>query len=399
MVKTGIIWSDQYIKYNLGEGHPMNPKRLIIPYQLFKSLSLFDLPDFHFFTPSPATDSEILLFHTFNYLKTMKELSKAGKGVQLRLGLGTGDCPVFPEMHEASSLVVGGALEGVKRIQSGDVQQAFALLGGLHHAFAEKATGFCYYNDVVISIKYLQQKYGIERVLYIDTDVHHGDGVLQAFYEDKNVLGVSLHESPRFLFPGTGFTDEIGKGLGLGYTINIPLFPGTWNELYIMTFENIIPCIWEEYDPEFVIWQCGADGHYRDILGHLALTTELYSYLGKRIAELSQDCSAQGRLLLLGGGGYTPDSVARVWLASLVGVTGITIPTDSPSDWIDFCLQKYGIEVNPQLKDPPLDWKKLDGYPFIEEEIIEATQQSINYLKSLLRLVPDWKACEPFFQT
>ncbi|UCG90446.1 MAG: hypothetical protein JSU57_01570, partial [Candidatus Heimdallarchaeota archaeon] len=113
---------------------------------------------------------------------------------------------------------------------------------------------------------------------------------------------------------------------------------------------------------------------------------------------LSRKCSAQGRLLLLGGGGYTPDSVARVWLASLAGITGITLPKDSPSEWMDFCLQKYGIEVSPNLTDQPLDWKKLNGYPFIEEEIIEATQQSINYLKSLLRPVPDWKSCEPFLQ-
>lgn len=398
MVKTGIIWSDQYLEYNLGEGHPMNPKRLIIPFQLLKSLELFENPEIQVLTPTPAMDSDILLYHSLPYLKAMKALSEAGGGIRSRMGLGSGDCPVFPEMHEAARLVVGGALEGVKRIQNGDVQQAFAILGGLHHAFAERAAGFCYYNDIVIAIKYLQQEYGIERVLYIDTDVHHGDGVLHAFYGDKKVLGISIHEAGRFIFPGTGHHDEIGENDGLGYTINIPLFPGTWDELYMMTFENIIPCIWEEYDPEFIIWQCGADGHYQDFLGHLALTTKLYSYLGKRIAELSRQGSAQGRLLLLGGGGYNPDSVARVWLAILAGITDISISTDSPSEWVEFCLEKFNTEVSPHLIDPPLEPKKLDGYPFIEDEILEATHESIRYLKKVLSGIPDWESCEKYFQ-
>ena len=398
VVKTGVIWSDQYLEYNLGEEHPMNPRRLQIPYQLFKSLGLFDLPDIQILTPSPATDSDILLYHSLPYLKAMKALSEAGGGARLRMGLGTSDCPVFPEMHEAARLVVGGALEGVKRIQNGDVQQAFAILGGLHHAFSERAAGFCYYNDVVIAIKYLQQEYGMERILYLDTDVHHGDGVLSAFYGDKTVLGISTHESGQFLFPGTGHHDEIGESDGLGYTINIPFFPGTWDELYIMTFENIVPCIWETFDPEFVIWQCGADGHYHDFLGHLALTTNLYSYLGKRIAELSRQGSTQGKLLLLGGGGYNPDSVARVWLAILAGIADISLPTESPSGWVEFCQETFNMEVSPQLIDSPLEPKKLDGYPFIEDEILEATYESIRYLKKVLIDIPDWKSCEKFFQ-
>lgn len=398
MIKTGIIWSDQYSEYNLGEGHPMNPKRLIIPYKLLESLNLFKIPEIRIFTPQPATDSDLLLFHSLKYIEAMKTLSKIGGGARRRLGLGTGDCPVFSEMHESSCLVVGGALEGAKRIQCGDVQQAFSLLGGLHHAFAERAAGFCYYNDVVITIKYLQQEYGMERILYIDTDVHHGDGVLQAFYEDNSVLGISLHESGQFIFPSTGFADEIGRNEGKGYTINVPLFPGTWDELYIQTFESIIPCIWEKYDPEFVIWQCGADGHFRDVLGHLALTTKLYSYLGKRIAELSRRGCAQGRLLLLGGGGYNPDSVARVWLAILASITGISLPTESPLEWVDFCHQNFDFEVNHLLEDTPLNPKKLDGYPFIEDEIEEANKQTLHFLRKMLLDVPVWEKCRQFLQ-
>ncbi|MHA1215505.1 MAG: acetoin utilization protein AcuC [Candidatus Hodarchaeales archaeon] len=393
MIKTGIIWDDKYLSFNLGEGHPMNPKRLDIPFTLLKTLNVFSRPDITLYEPVPASDEEIELFHSHKYIESMKELSEAGRGYNFRYGLGTGDCPVFPEMHEVSALIVGGALEGVRRIQSGEVNQAFSLLGGLHHAFAEKAAGFCYYNDVVVAIKYLQKVYGLKRILYIDTDVHAGDGVLDAFYSEKGVLGISMHESPQFIFPGTGLSDETGEGSGLGYSINIPLYPETWDELYSDIFEKIIPCIWKKYDPEFVIWQCGADGHYKDVLGHLALTTNLYSYLGKRIAELSRNCSAQGKLLLLGGGGYNPDSVARVWLSILAAISDIEVPEDSPEEWVDFCEKKYNLGVSSKLKDPVIDPKKIEKRNLIKE----ANRQYLEVLKEELEDVSIWDSCKNSF--
>ncbi len=389
MKKTGIVWSDQFTKYNLGEGHPMNARRLDIPYQLYRNLDFHDNQSFVEFSPSEASEDDLLRYHSKNYIKMVKSLSKAGDGYYGRYGLGTGDCPVFPEMHESSSLIVGGTLEGIKRIMNNDVDQAFSLMAGLHHAFEERAAGFCYYNDAVIAINYLQEEHGIERVLYIDTDVHHGDGVLNAFYSSRNMLGISFHESPQFLFPGTGLSDEIGKGEGLGYTINVPLFPGTWDELFIDLFEKIVPCIWREYDPEFIIWQCGADGHFGDILGHLNLTTNLYNFLGKRIAELSDNCSANGRLLLLGGGGYNPDSVARVWMATLAGISGISLPEVSPQGWIDYCKKTYQIDVSSKLNDNKLDPLKIERHSLIEE----ANSQYLQVLKEELLEVGVWNPC------
>ncbi len=389
MTKTGIIWSDQFTKYNLGEGHPMNARRLDIPYQLYKSLDFLNNPSFVEYTPVEASEDDILRYHSKNYIKMVKSLSKAGDGYYGRYGLGTGDCPVFPEMHESSSLIVGGTLEGIKRIMNKDVHQAFSLMAGLHHAFEERAAGFCYYNDAVVAINYLQEEYEMKRVLYIDTDVHHGDGVLDAFYSNKNVLGVSIHESPQFLFPGTGLSDEIGNEDGLGYTINIPLFPGTWDELYIDLFERTIPCIWKEYDPEFIIWQCGADGHFGDILGHLNLTTNLYNYLGNRISELSNNGSADGRLLLLGGGGYNPDSVARVWMATLAGISGITLPEYSPKEWIDYCKKTYEVDVSPKLNDIKLDPLKIERHALINE----ANSQYLQVLKEELVEAGKWNIC------
>jgi acetoin utilization protein AcuC len=389
MKKTGIIWSDQFTKYNLGEGHPMNARRLDIPYQLYKNLDFRNNQSIVEFTPLEASEEDLLRYHSKNYIKMVKSLSKAGDGYYGRYGLGTGDCPVFPEMHESSCLIVGGTLEGTKRIMNKEVDQAFSLMAGLHHAFEERAAGFCYYNDAVVAINYLQEECGIERVLYIDTDVHHGDGVLNAFYSSKNVLGLSIHESPQFLFPGTGLSDEIGKEEGVGYTVNIPLFPGTWDDLYIDLFERSIPCIWTEYDPEFIIWQCGADGHFGDILGHLNLTTNLYNYLGKRISELSNTSSAKGRLLLLGGGGYNPDSVARVWMATLAGITGTTLPESSPQEWIDYCKSTYQLEVSPKLTDEKLDPKKIERHALIEE----ANSQYLQVLKEELQEVGEWGQC------
>ncbi|MFX0087069.1 MAG: acetoin utilization protein AcuC [Candidatus Hodarchaeota archaeon] len=392
--EAGIVWSNRYTEFNLGDSHPMNPKRLLVPYELFNCLGILNATSLRIFTPSPASDSEILLFHNPEYLEAMKELSAEEGGYQLNMGLGTGDCPVFPEMHESSRLVVGGALEGARRIQNGDVKLAFSLLGGLHHAFANRAAGFCYYNDVAITIRYLQKEYSINRILYIDTDVHAGDGVLDAFYNENSVLGISFHESPQFIFPGTGFSNEIGEGDGIGYTINFPLYPGTWDDLYIRLFEQIIPCIWETYNPEFVIWQCGADGHFRDILGHLTLTTQLYLYLGRRIMELSKKSTAKGKILMLGGGGYNPDSVARVWLASFAGVTGFELPKESPIGWIDYCQREFGIKASLQIQDDPIDPRRIEQHTLIEE----ANNQYLQVLKEELKNTSTWSQCNKFLQ-
>ena len=393
MKKTGFIWSDQYTKYTLGEEHPMNTKRLDVPYQLFRHLKFVEDNIVEVFTPSAAMESDLLRFHSERYIKMVKALSKAGDGYYGRFGLGTGDCPVFPEMHDVSSLIVGGTLEGAKRIMNGDIHQAFSLMAGLHHAFAERAAGFCYYNDAVIAIKMLQEEYGLERILYIDTDVHHGDGVLYAFNDSSDVLGISIHESPQFLFPGTGLSDEIGDHEGLGYSINLPLFPGTWDELYTNLFERVVPCIWQEYNPEFVIWQCGADGHFGDILGHLNLTTNLYNYLGRRIRELSENCSAQGRLLLLGGGGYNPDSVARVWMAILAAITGKQLPEISPPEWIAYCKDTYQLEVTSRLADEKIDPKRIEKHALIEE----ANSQYLQVLKEEINETDIWSSCNDKF--
>ena len=389
MKKTGFIWSDDYTKYNLGEGHPMNSQRMDIPYQLFMNLPDMNQQIIEKFSPVLASESDLLRFHSSAYVKMMKSLSKAGAGFYGRFGLGSGDCPVFPEMHEVSSLIAGGALEGAKRIMNGEVRQAFSMMGGLHHAFSERASGFCYYNDIVITIKYLQEEFGIERLIYIDTDVHHGDGVLDAFYNSKKVLGISFHESGQFIFPGTGLSDEIGGGNGIGYSINMPLFPGTWDDQYIDLFEKIVPCIWEEYDPEFVIWQCGTDGHFKDFLGHLNLTTNLYEYLGKRIAELSGKGSTKGRLLLLGGGGYNPDSVARVWMTIFAAIMDIDLPEDSPQEWIDYCKDKYDLKVEPRLADAKINSKSIDRHILIEE----ANNQYLQVLKEEISNSSIWKNC------
>ncbi len=389
MKKTGFIWSDQYTNYSLGEEHPMNTKRLDVPYQLFRRLKFVEDNIVKVYTPNTASESDLLRFHSERYIKMVKSLSKAGDGYYGRFGLGTGDCPVFPEMHDVSSLIVGGTIEGAKRIMNGDIQQSFSLMAGLHHAFAERAAGFCYYNDAVITIKLLQEEYGLERILYIDTDVHHGDGVLDAFNTSNKVLGISIHESPQFLYPGTGLSDEIGEQEGLGYSINLPLFPGTWDDQYIDLFERVVPCIWQEYDPEFIIWQCGADGHFGDILGHLNLTTNLYNYLGKRIRELSDNCAANGRLLLLGGGGYNPDSVARVWMAILAGITGKTLPELSPQEWIGYCKNTYQLEVNSRLADEKQDPLKIEKHVMIED----ANSQYLQVLREEINESNIWNSC------
>ncbi|MFX1508033.1 MAG: acetoin utilization protein AcuC [Promethearchaeota archaeon] len=402
-IKTGLIWSPDYTTFKLGEGHPLNNRRFIILNHLLNFFGIFDRSDVIQINPPQATEEELLLFHTEEYIQVMKELSIAkttwGPSRGLEYGLGTGDCPIFPDMHKLTSLVVGGTLEGAKKILAGDIQQAFAVLAGMHHGFPDRASGFCYYNDIGVTIQYLLRQ-GVNRILYLDTDVHHGDGVLEAYYESKNVLGISIHESGHFNFPGTGFPVEIGKNEGRGYTINLPLLPGTSDELYIQLFESIIPCLWEKFDPEFVIWQSGVDGHFKDVLGHLNLTTDVYKYLGSRVHELSQKGRTKGRLLVLSGGGYNPESTSRANFAIITSLLGINneIPPKSPQEWVDFCYNELNIEVQTMLWDENItDYsidEKIDFSSIYRPSFVRDSIHSILHeLKEALKTTNVWNGC------
>jgi len=274
-----------------------------------------------------ATRDEILLFHEESYVKLVEQYSKKGAGL-----LDTGDTPAFKGCYEATSLVVGASLVGADMVMSGALVHSFNPSGGLHHAHPDRASGFCIFNDPAITIAYLKSKYHLKRLLYLDIDAHHGDGVMYGYYDDPTVLDIDFHESGNFLFPGTGFPDEIGKGEAKRLKLNIPLPPSTGDQAYLEAFREIVPGTVRDFKPEIILVQCGADAHADDKLAHLRLTTNVYSEVVSEMHKLAHEL-CNGRLLLFGGGGYTLTNVPRVWTIAFATLAGKSLDDGIPPDW------------------------------------------------------------------
>jgi acetoin utilization protein AcuC len=243
-----------------------------------------------------------------------------------------GDTPVFKGCYEASALATGASLTAIEAVMSGKVAHAINIAGGLHHAHPDRASGFCIFNDPAISIAYLKKQYGLERILYLDVDAHHGDGVMYGFYSDPTVLDIDLHEDGRHLFPGTGFTKEIGEGKAAGLKINVPLSLFTDDETYLELFNKIVPAAVNKYRPQMLLLQCGADSHANDLLAHLQITTRTYHEVVKAVHNMAHEV-ADGRLVVFGGGGYNVANVARTWTAAACVLANYQTPKTTPQSW------------------------------------------------------------------
>ncbi|HEX8832416.1 MAG TPA: acetoin utilization protein AcuC, partial [Longimicrobium sp.] len=275
--RTALIWDPAVTGYFFRPDHPFNPKRLELAVSLIEALELAGGPDTPIVAPRPATDRELLRVHSAEYIDAVKRFSREGADTTdaWKFGLGTDDTPVFPGMHEITSLVCGGSIRAAELVMSGEVTRAFNICGGLHHAHRGRGSGFCVYSDLAAAIAWIREAHG-SRVLYIDYDAHHGDGVQGIFYDDPEVLTLSIHESGRYLFPGTGFVDELGDGEGYGYSLNLPLEAFTEDASWIGIHERLIPEVAEAFQPDVIVLQNGCDGHVLDPLTHLRATTRLY---------------------------------------------------------------------------------------------------------------------------
>ncbi len=293
--KAAFVYDGVLAQHVLSENHPLRSARLRYAYELLESYGAFDAPNAMLVKPRPATEEEILRFHTRAYVEAVRGVSRGDKAVNLAaFNLGAGDNPVYQGMYEASSLSTGASLRAAELLLSDEADVAFSISGGLHHAMPGNASGFCVFNDPVIAIKELLLR-GM-RVAYVDIDCHHGDGVQYAFYDTDAVLTISMHESGMFLFPGTGFTHETGTGKGRGYSVNVPLYPYTGDELYLWAFRQVVPPLLEAFDPDVLVTQLGIDTHYRDPITHLALTVQGF---GEVVAEFP---GLAPKWLALGGG-------------------------------------------------------------------------------------------------
>jgi acetoin utilization protein AcuC len=326
---NALIHSGDYARFDYGAEHPLRMERLELTWRLMEAYGLTKLAGAVVRVPDQAEESELLRFHTEEYLAVLKAANtgRAPAAVVCRYGLGPGDNPVFPGLWDVARLAAGGSLLAARLVAGGEVRRAFHFAGGLHHAMPDRASGFCYVNDAVLAILHLRAR-GL-RVAYIDIDAHHGDGVQAAFYSDPNVLTISTHERGDRLFPGTGFVEEMGEGEGRGYSVNLPLDVLTDSALYQPAFEAVVPPLVGAFRPDVVVAQLGIDSHRTDPLTHLALDVQGFARTVARIAQLAP------RLVALGGGGYDLGNVARAWTAAWAVMNGVELPGELPQGFLE----------------------------------------------------------------
>lgn len=322
-----LVYSDELTLYDFGRDHPMAPGRVRNAISLARQLGVLDRLEV---VPPPPVDEDLLLtVHEPAYVEAVR------RGVaDVRFGLGTLDNPVFPDMHEVSARVAMATVEAARGVWSGEARRAANISGGLHHAMPGRTSGFCVYNDVALAITWLLD-HGCERIAYVDVDVHHGDGVQAIFYNDPRVMTISLHETPAYLFPGTGFPSETGGPDAPGSAVNLALPPGTTDAGWLRAFHAVVPAVVEAHRPQVLVTQHGCDSHQHDPLADLDLSLDgqRASYLA--LAALA-DRLAGGRWLSTGGGGYAVlDVVPRAWTHLLAIVSGRPLDpaTPTPAAW------------------------------------------------------------------
>ncbi|OGX61012.1 MAG: histone deacetylase, partial [Paenibacillus sp. RIFOXYA1_FULL_44_5] len=280
-----FVHHPEAIRYKFNEHHPFNQNRLRLTIDLLQAANA--LQPHHIVIPREASEEELLSVHTVAYVNAVKNLSDPAPSTDWILqaekyGLSSGDTPFFPEMHTIASALVGGSIEAADAVMSGRSRHALHLGGGLHHALSGRGAGFCVYNDAAAAIRYIQQRYHA-RVLYIDTDVHHGDGVQWIFYTDPDVCTFSIHETGKHLFPGTGELTERGEGLGFGYCFNMPVEPYTEDQSWMENFQEIAEQVIAHFKPDIIVSQHGCDAHVLDPLSHLHCSMDIYHQMPKLI--------------------------------------------------------------------------------------------------------------------
>jgi len=319
--KSVFIYSPKLENFSYPSDCPFNTDRAVQVRKIVNSMDLLSGEGRSEASPVPAERLVLKKFHSARYLHALKTAAKGRwDNEALEMGIGTLDCPVFPDMYDYAVLATGATLTGVKLILSGSAGAAFNPSGGFHHAWPERAAGFCYINDVALACTVLAEEG--KRVLYLDIDVHHGDGVAYAFYDRNDVMTISFHENPRTLFPGTGFENEIGTGRGKGYCINVPLPAGTYDEVYIKAFESIALPLITAYNPDVIVFELGADALAGDPLAHLYLTNNVYVEIIEHLLSFDKP------ILATGGGGYNVSNTVRAWALAWSVLAG----ADSGSD-------------------------------------------------------------------
>jgi acetoin utilization protein AcuC len=338
-----VSWDERLTGYDFGPRHPLAPIRVKLTIELARAFGVLAADEVTVAPAGPASDDEISLVHDPAYIDAVRQAGELAATGQLqpaefanllRHGLGTEDDPVFAGMHEAAALVAGATLAAARATWSGSAQHGVSIAGGLHHAMRSSASGFCVYNDPAIAICWLLAQ-GADRIAYVDIDVHHGDGVQAAFWDDPRVLTISMHEHPATLFPGTGRASETGGPRADGMAVNVALPAGTRDAGWLRALHAVVPPLLRSFSPQVLVSQHGCDTHWSDPLANLEVTIDAQRAAHAAIHQLAHE-TAGGRWLLTGGGGYQlVQVVPRTWTHLLAEASGrpITPSSDTPEEW------------------------------------------------------------------
>ncbi|KOU52666.1 acetoin utilization protein AcuC [Streptomyces sp. WM6378] len=383
------MWDEAVTRYDFGSSHPMDPVRLALTMGLVRAYGLDKQVDV--VAAPPAGDSTLRLVHRQDYVDAVRAASADPGSADASYGLGTMDDPAFAGMHEASALIAGQSVAAAEAVWAGEAAHAVNFAGGLHHAMPGGAAGFCIYNDAALAIARLLEL-GAERVAYVDVDVHHGDGVQAAFWEDPRVLTISLHEHPRLLFPGTGWPEETGAdGAGEGSAVNVALPAGTGDEGWLRAFHSVVPELIADFRPQVLVTQHGADTHFEDPLAHLAVSLDAQRAVQAACHSLAHEYVEGAKWVALGGGGYAVvDVVPRSW-THLVGIAGHA-PLDPesviPASWRDEVFARTRQLGPARMTDGrTVSWRSWDaGYDPADrlDQAVLATRRAVFPLRGLL---------------
>jgi acetoin utilization protein AcuC len=305
---TCVYIGDELARYGFGQGHPFGPDRLGAFWKQAQASGL--AARVMCCAPVSADRASLERFHTPAYVERVIRQSKTGEGY-----LDLGDTPAFPGIYEAACYVVGSVLDAIKRLLAEECRHAFVPIAGLHHARRDSAAGFCVFNDCGVAIETLRRVHGLQRIAYVDIDAHHGDGVFYAFESDPELIFADLHEDGRFLYPGTGAAGESGRGTAVGTKLNIPMPPAAGDDAFRAAWRRV-EALLDKFQPEFILFQCGADSIAGDPITHLAYTPAAHRHAAAGLCRLAEQ-HCRGRLLAMGGGGYNRHNLALAWTAVL----------------------------------------------------------------------------------
>lgn len=352
-----LVWDESFTRYDFGPGHPMAPVRLDLTARLVRDLGLLDHAGVHVVGVDPADDATLATVHDPDFVTAVRAASVVPPVVDEVRGLGTDDVPTFPGMHEASARIVAGTRDVALAVWNGEAEHGVNFTGGMHHAMRDKASGFCVYNDIAVAIQALLDA-GAKKVAYVDVDVHHGDGVERIFWDDPRVLTISLHETGRVLFPGTGYPTDIGGPRAEGDAVNVAFPPGTSDAAWLRAFHAVVPPLLRSFAPDVLVTQHGCDSHALDPLAHMALSLDCQRSSYEALHELAHE-AAHGRWVAVGGGGYeVVDVVPRAW-AHLVGIAAhhpVDPMADVPVGWREYVMERFGRQAPMRMTDGRDAW-------------------------------------------